>query len=53
MSGVQDHAATIAAFEQARGRVSDRDLRAYIDKTLPVLRQHFEGARSIAGQLAG
>lgn len=53
MTGVQDHAAAIAAFEQARTRVSDPDLRAYIDRSLPVLRQHLQAAQSLGGQLAG
>jgi putative membrane protein len=50
---VQDHAAAINAFEEGRSRVRDRDLRAYIDKSLPVLRQHVQGAKAVAGQLAG
>lgn len=53
MMGVQDHAAAIAAFEQGRSTVSDRDLRAYIDRSLPVLRQHVQAAYSVGAQLAG
>jgi putative membrane protein len=52
-SGVQDHRATIAAFEQGRTMVADRDLRAYIDKTLPVLRSHLQNAQDLAGRMAG
>lgn len=52
-TGVQDHTAAIAAFEQGRSSVTDRDLRAYIDKSLPVLRQHLQGAQTLGGQLAG
>jgi putative membrane protein len=53
MTGVQDHTAAIAAFEQGRGSVSDRDLRAYIDKTLPSLRSHLQQAQTLAGSMAG
>ena len=53
MTGVQDHKAAIAAFEQGRGSVGDRDLQAYIDKTLPVLRQHLRDAETLAGTMAG
>lgn len=53
MTGVQDHMATIAAFEQGRSRVADRDLVAFIDKTLPVLRTHLQQAQDLAGRMAG
>jgi putative membrane protein len=53
MVGVQDHRSAIAAFEKGRSSVTDTDLRAYIDKSLPTLRQHLEAAQSLAGQLAG
>ena len=53
MTGVQDHRAGIAAFEQGQRSVTDRDLRAYIDKTLPVLRSHLQHAEDIAGRIAG
>ena len=52
-TGVQDHRAAINAFEQGRRSVTDRDLQAYIDKTLPVLRQHLRDAETLAGTLAG
>jgi putative membrane protein len=51
--GVQDHATAIALFERARGDVVDRDLRAWIDKTLPVLRSHLSAAQSIAALIGG
>jgi len=53
MTGVQDHKAAIAAFEQGRRSVSDRDLQAYIDRTLPALRQHLRDAENLAGMMAG
>jgi putative membrane protein len=51
--GVEDQAASIAMFERARRDSRDRDLRAWIDKTLPVLRGDLAAARNLAGQLAG
>jgi putative membrane protein len=53
MTGVQDHSAAINAFEQGRRTVTDRDLQAYIDKTLPTLRSHLQQAQTIAGGMAG
>ncbi|GAB3645565.1 DUF4142 domain-containing protein [Ramlibacter alkalitolerans] len=53
MTGVQDHTAAIAAFEQGRRTVADRDLQAYIDKTLPTLRSHLQQAQDLAGRMAG
>jgi putative membrane protein len=53
MTGVQDHMAAIAAFEKSRASVSDTDLRAYIDKSLPVLRTHLQQAQDLAGRMAG
>jgi putative membrane protein len=53
MTGVQDHSAAIAAFEQGRRSVADRDLQAYIDKSLPVLRSHLQQAQDLAGRMAG
>jgi putative membrane protein len=50
--GVQDHLAAIALFERARGDVVDRDLRAWIDRTLPTLRSHLSAAQSIAALVA-
>jgi putative membrane protein len=52
-TGVQDHMAAVAAFEQNRSRVNDRDLQAYIDKSLPVLRSHLQQAQDLAGRIAG
>ena len=52
-TGVQDHMAAVAAFEEGRRTVADRDLQAYIDKTLPVLRSHLQEAQNISGRLAG
>jgi putative membrane protein len=52
-TGVADHRAAIAAFEQGDRSVTDRDLQAYIDKTLPALRSHLQMAEDLAGKIAG
>ena len=52
-TGVDDHRAAIAAFEQAQRSVGDRELRAFIDKSLPALRSHLQQAQDLAGRLAG
>jgi putative membrane protein len=51
--GVEDHIADIALFEQAQRVVRDRDLRAWIDRTLPVLRTHLGAAQTLSGTLVG
>jgi putative membrane protein len=53
VSGVQDHQAAITIFEQASRTLTDADLRGFASNTLPVLRQHLQGAQAIAGTLAG
>lgn len=52
-TGVADHMAAINAFEQNRRTVAHRDLQAYIDRTLPVLRTHLQQAQDLAGRMAG
>lgn len=51
--GVEDHMANIALFEKAQREARDRDLRAWIDKTLPLLRNDLGAAQSLSGSLAG
>lgn len=53
ISGIQDHQTAIGIFDQASRTLADADLRAFAAKTLPVLRQHLQGAQNIAGTLAG
>jgi putative membrane protein len=53
MTGVQDHQAAIGQFEQASRTLADRDLKAFAEKSLPILRQHLQQAQGIAGQIAG
>jgi putative membrane protein len=47
---VGDHDKTVSAFEDASSKVQNPDLKAFIDKTLPVLRQHKEHIHAIASQ---
>jgi putative membrane protein len=51
--GVEDQQATIALYERARRYTQDRDLRAWIDKTLPLLRNQLAAAQALVGNLAG
>jgi putative membrane protein len=46
--GVEDQTATIALFERARREAKDRDLKAWIDRMLPVLRSDLATAQSLA-----
>ncbi|GEM_PF-2116941 len=51
--GVEDHMAKIALFDQAQRDFRDRDLRAWIDRTLPVLRTDLGAAQALIGTPAG
>ncbi len=48
---VQDHEEDIRKFEQASQNAKDADTKAFASKTLPILRQHLEMAKSINGGL--
>ncbi|HUP47792.1 MAG TPA: DUF4142 domain-containing protein [Thermoanaerobaculia bacterium] len=48
---VEDHQAAVAMFENAAKTVQDADVRAWIGKTLPVLRDHLDRARSVQSKL--
>ena len=45
---VSDHDKTVSAFEEASSKLKDPALKAFVDKTLPVLRQHKEHIHEIA-----
>lgn len=51
--GIEDHRNAIAAFEKARGQVRDRDLRAFIERSLLTMRMHLTMAQNAAASLAG
>ncbi len=51
--GIEDHRTNIAVFERARRETKDRDLLAWIDRTLLAMRSHLSAAQSLAGTLDG
>ena len=51
--GIEDHRAAIGLFEKARREVRDRDLRAWIDRSLTILRTHLADAQNVAASLSG
>jgi putative membrane protein len=48
---VSDHDKTLAAFEDASSKVKDPSLKAFVDKTLPVLRQHKDHIHAIEQEM--
>ena len=51
--GIEDHAASIALYENARRQAMDRDLQAWIDRSLAAMRRHLGVAQSLAGSITG
>jgi putative membrane protein len=51
--GIEDHRTNIAIFERARREAKDRDLLAWIDRSLPAMRSHLAAAQSLASTLDG
>jgi putative membrane protein len=47
--GVKDHEKDIKKFEKESGKVKDPDLKAWVDKTLPTLREHLAMAQKMPG----
>ena len=45
--GIKAHEKDIKMFEKARDDVKDPDLRAFVNKTLPVLREHLAAAQKL------
>ncbi len=45
--GIKDHEKDIRRFEKASGKVKDADLKAWVDKTLPKLREHLAMAQKL------
>jgi putative membrane protein len=48
---VKDHDKDVNEFKEAQGKVTDPDLKAWIDKTLPVIQDHQKMAHDLAGKL--
>lgn len=44
---VDDHAGSIALFEDASRTIDDAAIRQFVDATLPVLREHAEAAKAL------
>ncbi len=51
--GIEDHRTNIAVLERAKRQSRDRDLLAWIDRTLFIMRNHLAAAQSLAGTLEG
>ena len=51
--GIEDHRTNIAIFERARREIKDRDLLAWIDRTLLAMRSQLSAAQSLVGTLDG
>lgn len=51
--GIEDHQSNITMLEQGRRIATDRDLRAFIDRHLPVLKRQLGVAQDLAGSLQG
>lgn len=47
--GIKDHEQDIKKFQAASGKVKDPELKAWIDKTLPTLREHLAQAQKLQG----
>jgi putative membrane protein len=45
--GIKDHEKDIKKFQAASGKVKDPELKAWIDKTLPTLREHLAQAQKL------
>jgi len=46
---IMDHKKDISKFEKCSKDIQDADVKAFIDKTLPTLREHLQMAQSLAG----
>jgi len=45
--GIKDHEKDIKKFQSASGKVKDAQLKAWVDKTLPTLREHLAQAQKL------
>ncbi|MDM1295819.1 DUF4142 domain-containing protein [Sphingobacterium sp. N143] len=48
---VEDHEKDVKLFEDASKNLKDPDLKAFVDKTLPTLRNHLDHSKRLNGQL--
>ncbi len=50
---VRDHKKDVKEFEKASQNLSDPDLKAFAEKTLPTLQEHLRMAENLEGQIKG
>jgi putative membrane protein len=48
---VTDHRKNVKAFNQESGRAKDADLKPWVDKTLPTLRDHLQMVENISTKI--
>lgn len=48
---VSDHARDVSEFERAAAQVTNSELKQFVSEALPVLREHLQAARELAGKL--
>lgn len=48
---VSDHESVISSFENASNKTADADIRSFVDKTLPVLKNHLSAAKTLKDKL--
>src|SRR5690606_17748039 len=48
---VSDHESVISSFENASNKTADADIRSFVDKTLPILRNHLTAAKALKDKL--
>ena len=51
--GIDAHEEAIALYQRAAREARQRELKAYVERQLPVLRHHLEAARGVKAYLAG
>jgi putative membrane protein len=51
--GIEDHQTSIALYERARRMAADRELRAWIDRSLATLRAHLSAAQTLSSAIEG
>ena len=50
---VKDHKKDVEKYEKAQVNVKDKDLREYVNKTLPILQDHLKMAKSLKANMSG
>ena len=53
IQGLKDHKEDIKDFEKASKQAKDPDVKAYAEKTLPVLRKHWQRAEELSTAIKG